>query len=99
MCSYSVADPGFPRGGRANPSAWGKNPLLGKIFAENCMKIKDIGPGGGDLSVPLGSANIIHSRNLLGLMRVVWEIFLPYQFSELDKAQNIHFTFRSIFVQ
>ena len=35
----------FPEGG-ANPWDWGKNLLFGKIFAENCMKMKD-NQGGG----------------------------------------------------
>ena len=35
-----MADPGFPKVG-------GANLLSGKIFAEKCMKIKEIGPGGG----------------------------------------------------
>ena len=29
----------------ANPWIWGKNLLFGKIFAENCMKMKENGPG------------------------------------------------------
>ena len=34
----------FPDGGRANPSISAKNLLFGKIFAENCMKMKlDLG--------------------------------------------------------
>ena len=31
----------------SNPSAWAENLLFEKIFAEYCMKIKDIGPRGG----------------------------------------------------
>ena len=38
-----VADPGFPRRGGANPRVPGKNLLFGKIFAENGMKMKEIG--------------------------------------------------------
>ena len=30
-----------------NPSVLGKNLLFGKIFTENCMKMKEIGPRGG----------------------------------------------------
>ena len=37
----SVADPGFPR---LNLS---KNLLFSKIFTENCIKMKEIGPRGG----------------------------------------------------
>ena len=53
----SVADPGFPRqggggGGVANPSIWGENLSFSKIFAENCMKMKEIGPGRASLLPP-----------------------------------------------
>ena len=41
----SVADPGFPGGGGANPISWGENLLFGQIFPENCIKMKQIGPG------------------------------------------------------
>ena len=42
----SVTDPWFPRwGGGANPWVWAENLLSGKIFAETCMQMKDIGPG------------------------------------------------------
>ena len=47
----SVADPGFPR---LNLS---KNLLFGKIFTENCIKIKEIGPRGGVSLTPPGPAN------------------------------------------
>ena len=40
----SVADPGFHRVWGANPLVFGKNLLFGKIFAKNCMKMKDFGP-------------------------------------------------------
>ena len=33
--------------GVANPWVWGENLLFGKIFAKNCMKMKEIGPAGG----------------------------------------------------
>ena len=37
-----VMDPWFPRCvGDDNPLVWGKNLLFGKIFAKNCMKMKD----------------------------------------------------------
>ena len=50
----AVADPGFPRWGGGNPWVWTENLLFGKIFAENCMKMKEIGPRAGALvpSVP-----------------------------------------------
>ena len=40
-----MADPGFPRGGGANPKGGGANLLFGKNFPENCMKIEEFGPG------------------------------------------------------
>ena len=36
---------GFPEMG-ANPSGWAKT-IICKVFAENCMKRKEIGPTGG----------------------------------------------------
>ena len=42
-CTSAVADPGFPRGA---PTLVGANLLFGIIFAENCMKMKKIGPRG-----------------------------------------------------
>ena len=33
----------LPDGG-ANPKSGGASPLFGKCFAENCMKMKEIGP-------------------------------------------------------
>ena len=32
--------------GERQPLVLKRNPLFGKIFAENCMKVKEIGPGG-----------------------------------------------------
>ena len=40
-----AADPGFPRG-VANPKE-GCQPIIWPTFAENCMKMKKIGPRGG----------------------------------------------------
>ena len=42
---HVAADPGFPRGG-ANPKE-GCQPIIWPKFAENCMKMKKIGPRGG----------------------------------------------------
>ena len=60
----SVADPGFPRRGGANPQGGGANLLFCPIFTENCMKMKEFGPGGGgraSLAPPLRSANAFAS--------------------------------------
>ena len=38
-----VADPGFPRGGGANPKCGGINQLFCPHFSEYCMKILKIG--------------------------------------------------------
>ena len=46
--SDSVADPGFPRGGGANSQGGGANVLFGQKIPENCMKMKEFGPGGED---------------------------------------------------
>ena len=40
---FAVAVPGFPRGG-ANPRGGGARQLFGIIIAEDCMKMKEIGP-------------------------------------------------------
>ena len=50
--TLSVADPGFSWGGAPTP----KLVLFCKFFAENCMKMKEFGPGGAS-PPPLGSAN------------------------------------------
>ena len=47
----TVADPGFPSLGYANPLVWDKNLLLDTIFGKNCMKIKEIGPRGGHVPI------------------------------------------------
>ena len=47
MQQSTVTDPGFLRGGGANPRGGDKNLLFGKNFAENRMKMKEFGPEGG----------------------------------------------------
>ena len=45
---YPVADPGFPRGGAANPrGGGGRQDMILLKFPENCTKSKKIRPGGG----------------------------------------------------
>ena len=44
---YTVVVPGFHRGRGATSPLWSKNPLFGKSFAENCMKMKEMGWGEG----------------------------------------------------
>ena len=59
---YSVADPGFSQGGCANSRIG----IIFKLFAENCMKMKEFRPGGGGWrgrrvpGDPLRSANAIY---------------------------------------
>ena len=43
----AVTDPEFPRGGGANPQGRGANLLFDQKCPENCMKMKEFGPGGG----------------------------------------------------
>ena len=43
----------FPQGGAPTP----KIAIIFHIFAKNCMKMKEFGPGGGRPWRPLGSAN------------------------------------------
>ena len=45
----SVADPEFPPGGGANPSAEGCQHKILPNFPKNCMKLKEFGPGGASL--------------------------------------------------
>ena len=52
VCMYTVADPGFPRRGGGGvlarrPGVWDKNLFFDKNFAENCMKMKEIGQRDG----------------------------------------------------
>ena len=37
---FAEADPGFPRGGVANPKGGDASLLFGQIFPDNCMKMK-----------------------------------------------------------
>ena len=69
-----MADPGFPMGG-ANSQVWGKNVLFGKVFAENCMKMKEIGqgahiPGTPALDPPMQVVGIRLTCHLVSLIFV-----------------------------
>ena len=65
-----MTDPGFPRGGGANPLSGGANLLFGQKFPKNCMKMKEFGPGGhASLAPPLDPPMIF------GLLEVEVEIF------------------------
>ena len=39
-------------GGSSNPQGGGTNLLFGKIFPKSCMKVKEIGLGGGEGTRP-----------------------------------------------
>ena len=52
-----MADPGVPRRGAANIWVWLNNLLFGKIFAENCMKMKEIWLKGSLATNPALSIN------------------------------------------
>ena len=45
--NFTVADPGFPRSWGANSHDGGANLLFVIMFPKNCMKMKEIEPGGG----------------------------------------------------
>ena len=47
-----MADPGFPRGGGANPKG-GHQHIIWPIFAKNCMKMKKFWARGGVPCAPL----------------------------------------------
>ena len=47
----TVAGPEIPRRGGANPWNWGENLLFVNIFAKYCVKMKEIGPRLGQVSV------------------------------------------------
>ena len=53
-----MADPGFPRGGGANPKGGGRQPIIWPIFPKNCMKMKKFWArgGGASLAPPLRSS-------------------------------------------
>ena len=56
-----MADPRFPRrGGRGATPVLGRNLLFGKIFAENCMKMKKIEPREASLPPPLDPSMVKH---------------------------------------
>ena len=68
-----MAVPGFPRG--ANPQSGSANLLFGQISPENCLKMKEIGPGRRGPDAPVRSAKGIHininaSRNCEGKEKV-----------------------------
>ena len=47
-----MADPGFPRGGVANPKGGGFQPIIWPIFPKNCMKMKTFWARDGGARVP-----------------------------------------------
>ena len=48
-----MADPGFPRGGGANPFGGGRQHMILPNFPTNCMKLKEFGPQGRPSRSPL----------------------------------------------
>ena len=55
----AVADPGFPDVA-THPRGGGVNLLFGKTFAENCVKLKEIGPLGGSANASVQKNGICH---------------------------------------
>ena len=41
---WPVTDPGFPRGGGANPREGGRHHTILPNFPKKCMKLKEFGP-------------------------------------------------------
>ena len=69
---YTVADPGFPREGGANPKG-GRQPIICRIFPENCMKMKKFWAGGGRASL----APLLRSAtdcNLKHIIKDIWKV-------------------------
>ena len=59
-----MADPGFPRGGGANPPGWGRQHTILPNVPKNCMKLKEFGPRwGGIPRAPLDPPLRDHQRN------------------------------------
>ena len=48
---HSGVDPGFPVGEGATPKRQFVNLFFYKLFARNCMKMKEFGPRGGCVSL------------------------------------------------
>ena len=63
-------------GGSANPREGGKSLLFGKIFAENCMKMTEIGPRGSGL----GGRNYIDFTPSLSLSLKTSPVILSCDF-------------------
>ena len=69
-----VADPGFPRGGGANPG--GRQHTILPNFPKNCMQLKEFGPGATCVPrTPLRSATEFHLLARMGCYRKM--IFSP----------------------
>ena len=60
-----VGDPGFPRGGGANPRGGERQPIIWSIFPANCMKMKKFWAGGDVPLAPLRSATVFISPSIL----------------------------------
>ena len=78
---HAVADPGCPKrggGGGVVRQAliWDKNVLFGKIFTENCVKMKEFGPG-VPTPPPPGSTNGMYSMYSLMTLPTV-QSFGPF---------------------
>ena len=65
QCQCRIQD--FPEGGAPTP----KRAIIFHFFPENCMKMKEFGPGGVP-GVPLGSANVHIKHNCAKLFSTIW---------------------------
>ena len=80
--SIAVAGQGFLRWGGVNAWVWGENLSFSKIYAKNCIKMKEIGPGASAPGTPLDPPmyckicclfNMCWYRNILLLQMYYWK--------------------------
>ena len=92
----AVADPGFPRGGHANPKE-GRQPINWPFFPENCRKMKEFWAGGGGTSLapPLDPplhwqmSDYLKTINILAKMTVLGHnINKPFQVAVQGKNRG-----------
>ena len=63
-----VADPGFPRGGGANPQGGDANQIFGQKFPENCMRTHP----GAPLDPPMEAVSEAHIESSKLWPKISW---------------------------